>query len=294
MNQYEVYVTVVESGSYASAAKLLYKSPSAISKQITALEQNSNVQLFDRTTRSLSITEAGNIYYEHCKEISARIKTAESELKSVKSELTGNIRITWPSGLAYSEAMVVLGDFSRAYPKITLDIVSSNDVLNLADKSIDIAFRSSPKVDAGLVGIELFSVEPIVCASPEFVSRHSDVKTLKDLANIPNILPSYMNLTQKLRPVFPEISDLKHEEQHRANDTSTIHNMVRNGIGAAFLFKHIVQADLDSGKLVKLFPDVPVPKVPIYLLHRQVNHMPQKMRVFIDFFKRYFLYPDED
>jgi DNA-binding transcriptional LysR family regulator len=293
MNQFETFVTVVESGSYSAAAKLLYRSPSAISKQITALEESLNVLMFDRTTRNISITEAGQVYYEHCKDISARIKNAESETKSTSGEPAGTIKITWPNGFAYSKVMKAMAKFSRSYPQIKFEVVSSSDVLNLTDKSIDIAFRSSPKVDSGLVGIELFTVSPMVCASPDFVERHGYASSLNDLADMPNILPSYMNLAQKIRGTFPQIDRLKLDEQHRANDIVSIHSMVREGLGAAFLFKHIIHDDLESGRLVNLLPDLPIPELPVYLIHHQLNHMPKRLRVFIDFFKAYFLYPDE-
>lgn len=293
MNQYETFITVVESGSYSAAAKQLYKSPSAISKQVSALEENLGVQLFDRTTRSQSVTEEGRLYYQHCKEISAKIKTAESEVRSAAGEPSGNIKITWPSGLSYSQISSVLGKFTQAYPKITLEIVSSNDVLNLIDKSIDIAFRSSPKLDSDLIGIELFSVRPIACASPEFVSRYGYASSLDDLSDMPNILPSYIDFAKIMRSNFPDIGRLKLEEQHRANDIASIHNMAKAGIGVAFLFEHIIQSDLDSGQLLNLLPECPLPLLPIYLIHHKSNHMPKKLRLFIDFFKREFLYPSE-
>ncbi len=293
MNQYETFITIVESGTYSAAAKLLYKSPSSLSKHITGIEEHLGVQLFDRTTRSLSITEEGKLYYEHCKEINQKIKTAENEIKSAAKEPSGNIKITWPSGLSYSKLTELLGRFTALHPKITLEIVSSNDVLCLIDKSIDIAFRTSPKLDSGLVGIELFSVQPLICASPDFIAKYGLARSLDDLAGMPIILPSYLNLAQKVRASFPGIDKIKLDEQHRASDISTIHQMTRNGIGAAFLFEHIIQADLDEGRLLNLLPLQPLAPLPVYLIHHKSSHMPKKLRLFIDFFKRELLYPDE-
>ena len=295
MNQYETFIAIVESGSYSAAAKQLYKSPSALSKHIANVEEQLGVQLFDRTTRSLAITEEGKIYYERCKEINAKIKETENEIQSAAQEPSGNIKITWPSGLSYSRLTELLGEFTKRYPKITLEIVSSNDVLCLIDKSIDIAFRTSPKVDSGLVGIELFSVQPIVCASSEFVERFGFAKNLEDLAtNFPNILPSYLNLAQMVRAQFPDFDHMKLEQQHRANDITTVHQMAKNGIGAAFLFEHVIQADLNDGRLVNILPNVPVPPLSVYLIHHKSHYMPKKLRLLIDFMKKEFLYPDKN
>ena len=292
-NQFEVFKEVVESGSYSNAAKKLYKSPSAISKQIASLEESLGAQLFDRTTRSLALTEAGRLYYEHCKEISQRINNAASELKSMSGEPVGDIKITWPTGLSFSKISTALGEFCRQYPKIKLDVVATNNVLNLKEKGIDIAFRSSPKDSAELVGIELFKVQPIVCASPEFVAQHGYLKSVPELAGVPNLLPSYINLAQKTRPSFPAISQLKLEEQHRSDDITSIINLVKAGVGAAFLFEHIVGDELESGKLVNLIPDLTIPDMSVYMIHHQLQHTPRRIRVFIDFFKAYFLYPSE-
>jgi DNA-binding transcriptional LysR family regulator len=293
MNQYETFIAIVESGSYSAAAKKLYKSPSALSKHISNIEEQLGVQLFDRTTRSLSITEEGKIYYERCKEINLKIKAAENEIKSAAKEPCGSIKITWPAGLAYSKLSELLGEFTRLYPKIRLDIISSNDVLCMIDKSIDIAFRTSPKVDSSLVGIELFSVQPVICASKDFIERFGYAKSIEDIAQMPNILPSYLNLAEKVRPKFPGFDQIKLEEQHWANDISTVHQMTRNGIGAAFLFEHIAQTDLDEGRLVNLVPSLTIPPLAVYLVHHKSNHMPKKLRLLIDFLKKKFLYPEE-
>ena len=103
MNTYDLFVEVVKFKSFSEAAKKLHRSPSAISKQISQLEQKLNTQLIDRTTRSLSVTEAGRIYYEKCLDISARMQDAEAELKELSEEPQGIINITWPTALSYSK-----------------------------------------------------------------------------------------------------------------------------------------------------------------------------------------------
>ncbi len=292
-DQFDVFVSVVEMGSFSTAAKKLHKSPSAVSKQMAALEQAHATQFFDRTTRSLNLTEAGKIYYAHCKEMQHRIRNVSKELDSLAGNPAGEIRITWPAGLAYSRAAEALGEFAKQYTEVRFDIVATNDVVNIKEEGIDIAFRTSPKESSDLVGIELFEVRPMVCASPDFIDRHGPLKQLSDLAEVPNILPSYMNLVQKMRPSFPELAQLKFEEQHRASDIAAMLNLCRNGLGAALLLEHIVERELQSGELVNVFPDLPVPNLPVYMIHHRLQHTPQRLRVFIDFFKRYFLYPDE-
>ena len=122
MNTYEVFVSVVKQGSFSKAAKVLHRSPSAICKQMSALEKKLDVQLFDRTTRNLSITEAGQVYYERCKYIKQKINDAEDEIKSLSSESSGILRLTWSNSLSHSRIVDVLRGFSEQYPKINFDI----------------------------------------------------------------------------------------------------------------------------------------------------------------------------
>ncbi|MFT6908000.1 MAG: DNA-binding transcriptional LysR family regulator [Oleiphilaceae bacterium] len=108
MNSYDIFVEVVKLKSFSAVAKKFHRSPSAISK----LEQKLNVQLVDRTTRSLSVTEASKLYYERCQDISSRMHDAEAELKELSDEPSGTINVTWPTAISYSRVVDVLSDFT--------------------------------------------------------------------------------------------------------------------------------------------------------------------------------------
>lgn len=292
-DSFEVFAAVVETGSFSLAAKRLHKSPSAISKHIAGLESRYNAHFFDRTTRSLKLTEAGNVYYAHSKEMYQRERNVKKELESLTGNPAGEIRLTWPSGMAFSALVPAMGAFSNVYPDIRFDVVATNDIINLKEEGVDIAFRTAPKETADLVGIELFRVQPLFCASPEFIERYGPLEQLSDLSRVPTILPSFMNLMQKARGRFPEMAQIKVDEQHHASDTVGICNMCCAGLGAAFLFEHIIKHELERGELVRLFPQLPIAPLPVHLVHHKERYMPQRLRVFIDFLKRYFLYPDE-
>lgn len=290
MNTYETFVTVVKLGSFSAAAKKLCRSPSAISKKISFLEQKLNAQLFDRTTRTLVITEAGKLYYEHCLDISQRISKAEDELKEFSGEPNGSITITWPNAISTSNIVTALSTFTDAYPNIKVNINVTNDSVNLIDESIDFAFRMAPLVDSTMVAIELFKITPVICATPEFIKKFGSPKNLQALSKMPLLLLNHANLIQKFWKNLPGMKNLSIEEQHRVNDINAIYNMAKQGMGATFIFRHTIEKELNEGSLVDLMPHLKLPEIPVYLMYHKFNYTPKKMRAFIDFFKQRYLF----
>lgn len=288
MNSYEIFVEVVKLKSFSAVAKKFHRSPSAISKHISQLEQKLNVQLIDRTTRSLSVTEAGKLYYERCQDISARMQNAEIELKELSGEPCGTINITWPTAISYSRVIDVLSEFTDKYPGIKVNLNVSLDVLNLTDESIDIAFRSGPLIDSPMIAMTLFTMQPIFCASPDAITRFGFPETVKELVKFPMLIQSNINALKKARASFPGFKDISLGEQHMANDLVANMQMAKKGMGVTFLFRHMVEQELTDGSLVQLIPNIPLPPVPVHLMYQKLNYMPMKIRYLIDFFKEAF------
>ena len=288
MNSYDVFISVVKLGSFTKAAKALHRSPSAISKQIGFLEQKLDAQLFDRTTRNLSLTEVGKIYYERCKDIANRINDAEEEIKEFSSEPSGTIRMTWSNSLSYSKLVTVLTEFSKRYPKISFDVKVTNDNVNLSDENIDIAFRQGPLEDSSMVAIKLFDIEPVFCATPSFLESHGTPDSLQALTALPIAIPSYINFPQKTRQQFPDLKWLNIKDMHRVSDIGALYEMVKQGLSASFSFRHIIEQELAEGSLVDITPIKTLPLLPVFLVYQRNSYMPQKLRVFIDTFKSAF------
>ena len=288
MNSYDVFVSVVKLGSFSAAAKALHRSPSAISKLIAGLEQSLNVQLFDRTTRTLKITEAGRIYHEHCQDISRRINDTEEELRELAGEPSGELRISWGGPLHNSRVFPVLAEFSKRYPKVVFNINTSTDYVSLPDENIDFAFRQGPLEDSSLVAIKLFDIQPVFCASPDFVKRHGLPKSLNELIQPPIAISDNMNLREASRKYALDLQLPDMENIHITNSLPALRAFALNGICKAFSFRHIVEEDLAAGRLVDITPAKALPPLPIYLVYQRYTYMPRKLRVFIDTFKEAF------
>lgn len=288
MNSYDIFVEVVKLQSFSSAAKKLHRSPSAISKHISQLEQRLNVQLIDRTTRSLSVTEAGRIYYERCLEICSRMQDAETELKDYSEEPSGTINVTWPPMMSFSKATKVLSDFTYQYPKIHVNLSVDPSVLNLTDENIDIAFRSGILPDSQMIAIKLFEMQPIFCATPGAVERFGFPQTVKELATFPMIAQSNIEIQKKARAMHPDFRELALIKHHATDDLVTNLELMKQGMGTTVVFKHMIEKELEEGTLVQVIPDVKIPKLPVHMMYQKLTYMPKKIRYFIDYFKQAF------
>jgi len=286
MNTYHTFVIVVKLGSFSAAAKKLHRSPSSISKKISLLEQKLNVQLFDRTTRTLAVTEAGKLYYQRCLDISRRISDAENELKNLSDEPCGSIKITWPNAISTSSIVDKLSAFTEAFPNIKVDISVTNDHVNLIDQNIDFAFRMDTLTDSSMVAIEILRISPVICASDGFVKKYGIPQDIQALAKTPLLLLNHSTAVQKFWKTLPGFKNLNTEDHHSVNDINALYSMVTKGIGATLIFRHTVEKELENGSLIDLIPDYPLPDLPVYLVFNKLNYMPNKMRVFLDFFKQ--------
>jgi len=285
MNTYDIFITIVKHGSFSAAAKSLHRTPSTISKQMALLEQRLNLQLFDRTTRTLAMTEAGELYYKHCVDIAQRISNAEFELKEFSGEPGGTIRLTWPAAVSTSSVMETLSKFTQNHPGIKIEISVTHDSVNLIKENIDFAFRMSPSEDSSMIAIKLFDMELVICASHDLVKSYN-MSNEKILASLPLLIPNNTQFIKGIRKFIPELMAIDIENHHRVNDISTIYNMAKRGMGVAILFRHIVEKELADGSFKDLTPGCNIPKQPVYLMFNRLSYTSKKLQLFKDFFKQ--------
>jgi DNA-binding transcriptional LysR family regulator len=286
MNIYHIFVTVVKLGSFSAAAKELHRSPSSISKKMSLLEERLNVQLFDRTTRNLAVTEAGKLYYERCKDIAHRIHEAESELGGLSDEPSGSIRVTWPHTVSTSSIVETIAEFTKLHPQIKIDVTVTNDRINLIDENVDFAFRIDKLTDSSMVALELMRFQPLLCASPSYVERYGTLSNLEELVDKPLLLLNYPSVIQNYWKTLPGLKGLDISAHNRVDDIYALYNMTKRGIGATILARHMVEKDLAEGQLVDLIPHYEFIAQPIYLMYHRYRFMPKKLNMFIEFFKR--------
>lgn len=285
-----VFAQVVEANSFSAAATRLGLSKSLVSRQVSALERSLSVKLLNRSTRRLSLTEAGAIFYEHCRRIVHEAEYAERRLTQSQSALAGLVRVTCVQAFALRHLMPVIGDFQLKYPEIRIKLSCSNRTVELGDEGYDIGIRMSLMPDPKLVARRLAVNRKILCAAPSYLARRGTPDTIEDLAAHDGVL---------FPPIAPKGAwTLARDGQQysvpvntrfETDDMDAAHAAVLSGLALSALPVYVVASDLRLGRLVPLLTSYQVlPDVGIYLVYLPNRTMPKRVRTFIDFVQQRF------
>ncbi|MGM4910588.1 LysR family transcriptional regulator [Rhizobium sp. 768_B6_N1_8] len=176
------FIYAAEQQNYVAAARIIGISPSAIAKAIVRLEGHLGVRLFNRTTRSVSLTEEGALFYERCKHIINDLNDAEATIVQSRERPRGRLRVSVPHIVGHHLLMPILPAFAAKFPEIELDIDFEDHVVDLVTEGIDVAIRSGDLADSGLIARPLGEQHFVICGSPRYLGRHGQPETPNDLA----------------------------------------------------------------------------------------------------------------
>lgn len=174
LNDTLIFVKVVEHGSFISAARALRLPKTTVSRKVQDLETRLGAQLLHRTTRKLGLTEAGNIYFEHCQRIARELDEAESAVGQLQGGPRGWLRVTAPYSMGIEWVAPLLGEFHARHPEVRVEMVLTNEPLDLIDKEIDVALRVGNLPDSNLVARRLAVLRTQVYASQRYLDRHGE------------------------------------------------------------------------------------------------------------------------
>jgi len=287
----QVFVSVADSGSFSESARRLGLSQPSVSRQINNLETHLGVRLLQRTTRSLSLTEAGLIYYEKARQIQRDVYEAGQSISGFKDTPSGLLRISAPHTWTETRLAPYLGEFLEKYPQIRLEIESNDLVQDIIEDRLDLVIRVGFLKDSSYIAIPLSKIRMVLCATPAYIKRHGQPKTATDLQNHNFIY--YENYTQL------NFSDDSSEQlisisgSVKSNIVSVMLSAVRQHIGVSVLPDLLIENLLQTGELVDVMPDANIniknlPVEQIYALYSNRKHLPAKVRAFLDFFRTKF------
>lgn len=283
-----VFVKVVDVGSFAAAANILEMSGPMVGKHINALEKHLGAQLLNRTTRRQNLTEFGQAYYEQCLVVFNAVKAGEALAADQSGEPIGRLRISMPVHFGRLCVAPILLKLANRYPKLELDLSFSDRFIDLGDEEVDLAIRTGSLGNwGGIVARHVANQRMIVCASPEYLVQKGVPNSIADIANHWAVVYRRMG---RVRPwIFPR-KDLPPVEimplhRLRFDDLDSIAEAAVSGAGLAWLPSWLVQARLQSGALVHLFPNELEYPYEVSLLWLQRPHIPLKLRVAIDTLK---------
>ena len=283
------FARVVDSGSFSAAARRLNVSKSAISAHVQRLEERLGVRLLNRTTRRLSLTEAGAAYYRHCARILVEAEAAEQAASALQREPRGTLRISAPDSFGWMHVAPAVPTFLKRYPDIAIDIGLSPAYVNLVDEGLDLAIRIGALEDSALVVRKLASSRQVLCATPAYLKERGTPRYPDDLANHNCLCANLLSWGDEWR-----LADKRGEVRltvsgtFRSNNAEMLRAAALDGIGIAALPTWAVAEQLRSGVLRRVLTDWQAPVSTIYAVYPGNRLMSMKVRAFVDHLARCF------
>jgi len=278
-----VFAAVVEAGSFVGASDALEMSKPAVSRYVAELESRLGVRLLHRTTRKLSLTEEGEVFYARCKELLSNISEAEAEITSRSGQATGQLKVSAPVSFGLLHLAPLWADFMAAHPQVVLDLTLSDRMVDLVEEGFDLAVRIARLPSSSLISRKLSSTRMILCASPQYLAEHGTPRTLAELAQHTLLAYSLLSSGDSWEFDGPDGRvALKVEPRMRSNSGDTCRAVALRHQGIIMQPSFLIGEDLQSGALVELLPDHRSLELGIYAMYPTRKHVLPKVRLLIE------------
>lgn len=279
-----VFREVVESGSFVAAAERLSVSAPMASKHVAQLEKSLGARLLHRSSRHLSLTEAGQAWYEQSRRALDLLDAAEAAIGQKNEAPRGQLKVSAPVWCATPRIARVLADYRERYPEVLVDMHLENRKVDLAADGYDLALRATQEPSPALIARPLCRLQFHLVAAADYLACAGVPAVPADLAKLGAIVPSYVNIEGlALKGPGGRQVPLRLQPVMRSDDTTLTLHAVRAGMGMAFLPEWLIDDDLTSGQLVRLVPEYTAPAVTLFAVYTSRQYMAPKMRSFIDF-----------
>ncbi|MDX3774555.1 LysR family transcriptional regulator [Chromatiaceae bacterium AAb-1] len=289
-----IFATTVERGSMAAAAQDLNISSSAISQQISKLEQDMQINLLHRSTRNLTLTEAGRIFYESCIKIIAMAEHTQQLLNELRETPLGELRIATPVGFAGSGLLSEpLKNLIHNHSQLKINLMIQDGTIDIISERVDLALCIGPLPDSNLVARHLVDWDLILCASPAYL-KHAGIASAGDITE-PEQLKSLDWLShtysQQGELIFTGSNGKKLPvnflSKMKVNNMQALIQFTQDGLGFAALPEPEIRQALKQGSLIRLVPDWSLPKFSVYAVTPTRDAQPAKVRTAIDILNHY-------
>lgn len=280
LNEMAIFAVVVGSGSFTKAAEKLKLPKSTVSRKVSQLEKRVGVRLINRTTRNLKPTETGKLYFSQCQKMLEQAEEADRIVNNMQSEPSGLLRISTPLSFGTPFFIGVIKKFLEKYPKVNIEIISDNKIVDMLEQEVDIAFRVGPLSDSSLIARNIGTARLSLCASPDYIKKYGEPKTIQDLEkhtciSIPRTPWTFQSSQGKV--------DFEPHSRMTANDMEMIRNMVIEGFGIGAVPQILISEDLKNKSLVNILPEELFQERTFYLVYPSRKEPPSKVVAFTDF-----------
>ncbi|MGM3193205.1 LysR family transcriptional regulator [Dickeya dadantii subsp. dieffenbachiae] len=281
----QLFVEVVEAGGFAKAGERLALTRSAVGKAIARLEERLGVQLFQRTTRTQSLTEDGQQYYERCIRAIDELRAGEALLESGRREVAGKLRVSLPVLFGRYCVAPILRNYARQHPRLELELNFSDRYVDLIADGFDLALRNGTLGnESSLRARRLVSQRKVLCAAPAYLAAKNEPRSLEDLSE--HDLLTYWRkdhgMPWRLPDSTGELVDIQVSSRMRFNDLEVVADAAVEGMGIAWLPHWLIRERIQRGALVEIWGDRPGAVMECYAVWPAAHHLPLRCRLAID------------
>lgn len=283
------FVAVVDSGGFSAAARSSGRSKALMSKYVAELEEELGARLLNRTTRQLSLTEAGTAVYEEAKEIIARVERLRENLEAASGTPRGRLRLSVPRAIGESDLARGIMDFMARYTELRLDLSLEDRFVDVVSEGFDAAIRISSLADSSLIARKLDGFRVAVYAAPPLIASHGRPEHPSELAGLPCVVDT--NVQSRANWPFREDGsrfNVTVRGRVEANSPGAVAAAVRAGLGFGRGPWMTIREDVKAGRLVTVVDDYELDDLGIYIVYPHRERMPAKLRAFIDHMVEWF------
>jgi len=280
-----VFVRVVDDGSFTRAAERLKLSRSVVSKYVTRLEGRLGARLLNRTTRRLSLTEAGRIFYERSRRGLQDIEEAEAEVSRLQEKPRGVLRINSPMSFGILHIAPALPEFLAQHPEVSVEMNLDDRVVDVIEEGFDVSIRIAEMPDSSLIARRLAPCRHVIVAAPAYLEKHGTPRTPEDLRDHNIISFSYQTSAYDWHFISPDNKQVSVpvSGSMQANNSLALREALLRGVGITRTPTFVVGKDVQDGHLLSILGNYRTLEVSIYLVYPQRRHLSPKVRAFVDF-----------
>lgn len=282
LDDLNLFRLVVENGSYTATSRKTMIPVATITRRIQALEDSLNLRLLNRHARKLSLTEAGERFFSECSPLLQRLSNVTEEISDECRGAAGKIRISSPSNLTKRMMMPMFNEFMCQFPDISIELTTSNHADQLDPTEWDVIFRVGPQRDSSLIARKISSVKDILVASPNYLTLHPAPVHAEEL-HYHSLLKGHPLLKWQLINESGEVVINNEKARFQASTLNVIRSACSEGLGITLMPDVMIREYIEDGSLVQVLQDWSANPRDIYMLYNHKDHLPEKVRLFIDF-----------
>ena len=285
LNQIRIFSKVAQLQSFTKAAVALGLEKSTISTKISQLESRLGIRLLQRTTRSVSLTEAGSHYLSYCEQALDALQMGDDFIAGLSHIPTGHLRVSTPHDLINFIMPTVITPFLQRYPEVSLEMVQSSEMVDLIRENFDIAIRASPDAiqDSSLIYRKVYQSELVLVASQAHIEQYGLAQNPEELVVQPSV--GVMNDNRNgQNPAVIYWRDQKVVLKHRfaVNNMSSIRQAIMADLGFGIVSKNMIHQELAQQQLIQISPHIRIKEMALYVVYPSRSGQPAKLKAFVD------------